>query len=94
MKWDQGLGVIGLLVLATVLALLLTLGIPIAVSKDTVELKDWLGFAGNVLGACVTLLAAVIAWRAVQAQIASQRDAMLLEVTAREENRKRSAAAL
>lgn len=87
MKWDQGLGIVGLLLLATALAMLLTIGIPITVSKDTVELKDWLGFAGTVLGAIVTLGAAVIAWRAVQKQIAAQRDAMLLDVTTREEDR-------
>jgi hypothetical protein len=84
---DQGVGIIGLLALASALALLLTIGIPIAVSKEAVELKDWLGFAGNVLGAFVALLAAVIAWRAVQRQITVQREANLLDILTREEDR-------
>ncbi|KJC47327.1 hypothetical protein UB31_18915 [Bradyrhizobium sp. LTSP849] len=87
MKLDQGLGIIGLLVLATALALLLTIGIPISVSKDSVELKDWLGFAGNVMGAFVTVVAAAIAWKAVQRQIASQHVATQLGVMTREEDR-------
>lgn len=87
MRWDQGLGTIGLLVLATALALLLTIGIPITVSKETVELKDWLGFAGNVLGAFVTVIAAGFAWKAVQRQIASQDVATKLGVMTREEGR-------
>jgi hypothetical protein len=32
------------------------------VSKEATELKDWLGFVGNVLAAFFTLIAAVIAW--------------------------------
>jgi hypothetical protein len=84
---DQGVGIIGLLALASALALLPTIGIPIAVSKEAVELKDWLGFAGNVLGAFVALLAAVIAWRAVQRQITVQREANLLDILTREEDR-------
>lgn len=72
MRIDPGAGAIALLLLATALAVLLTTAVPITVSKDAVELKDWLGFAGNVLGAGVTLLAAVIAWHAVQRQIDAQ----------------------
>jgi hypothetical protein len=34
---------------------------------------DWLGFAGSVVGAGVALLAAIIAWFAVQQQIIAQR---------------------
>jgi hypothetical protein len=86
-RLDQGLGALGLLSLTAALALLLTIGIPITVSKDRVELKDWLGFAGNVVGAFVTLLAAVIAWYAVQRQIGVQREANLPSVMTREETR-------
>jgi len=86
-RLDQGLGALGLLSLAAALALLLTIGIPITVSKDKVELKDWLGFAGNLLGAIFTVLAAVIAWYAVQRQIRVQREANLLSVMTREETR-------
>lgn len=35
--------------------------------------QEWLGFCGNVLGAVMTLIAAVIAWQAVQRQIRAQR---------------------
>lgn len=87
MKLDHGLGAIGLIALAVALTALLSIGIPISVSKETVELKDWLGFAGNILGAAVTLAAAFIAWTAVQSQIKAQRDAFILDVTAREEDR-------
>ncbi|MDD1534604.1 MULTISPECIES: hypothetical protein [unclassified Bradyrhizobium] len=86
-NWDQGLGAIGLIVLAAALTALISIGVPISVSKDTVELKDWLGFAGNILGAFGTLMAAFIAWNAVQQQIRVARAAQLLEVTAREEDR-------
>ena len=34
---------------------------------------DWLGFAGSVIGAGVALIAAIIAWFAVQQQISAQR---------------------
>lgn len=77
----------GLISLAVVLTALLSIGIPISVSKDSVELKDWLGFAGNIIGAAATLAAAYVAWRAVQRQIAAQRNAMLLDITTREEDR-------
>jgi hypothetical protein len=86
-KWDQGLGTIGLIGLALALTALITIGVPISVSEDTVAVKDWLGFAGNILGALVTLVAAYVAWRAVQNQIRTERNATLLEVTSREEDR-------
>lgn len=53
-KMDQGLGAIGGMLLTVAFALLLTIGVPISVSKETVELKDWLGFAGNIVGALVS----------------------------------------
>lgn len=84
---DHGLAAIGLLLLAVALALLLTVGIPISVSRDSIELKDWLGFAGNVLGAFVTLIAAAIAWKAVKKQIGVQRDTKMLDLMTREEDR-------
>jgi hypothetical protein len=33
---------------------------------------DWLGFTGSLIGAVVALIAAIIAWFAVQQQIAAQ----------------------
>ncbi|MGJ4947473.1 hypothetical protein [Bradyrhizobium sp. HKCCYLS20291] len=84
---DQGLGALGLIGLALALTVLVTVGAPVAASRTTLELKDWLGFAGNILSALVTLIAAYVAWRAVQAQIGTQRDANLLGVLFREEDR-------
>jgi hypothetical protein len=84
---DQGLGVIGLIALALALTVLVIVGAPIAASRTTLELKDWLGFAGNILSALVTLIAAYIAWRAVQSQIGTQQDATLLVLINREEDR-------
>jgi hypothetical protein len=83
MKLDQGAGAIGLLVLATAFALLLTIGIPITISENGLKLSDFLSFSGNVLGACVTVIAAVIAWRAVQSQIVSQREATIFGILTR-----------
>lgn len=73
--------------LAIVLTVLVTVGAPMVASKTTLELKDWLGFAGNILGALVTLVAAYVAWRAVQRQVRTERNATLLDVTSREEVR-------
>jgi len=86
-KWDQGLGAIGLIGLAAVMTGLVAIGAPMASSHSTLELKDWLGFAGNILGGFVTLIAAYVAWKAVQPQILAQRNATLLDVTTREEDR-------
>ncbi len=87
MELDRGVGAVGLLLLAIALAMLLTIGIPISVSKEGVDLKDWLGFAGNVLGAGVTLLAAIVAWFAVQKQIGVEQKATFLNLIIREEDR-------
>lgn len=68
-----GLTPIAVLVLFTALTLLLTAGIPILLAPEPVKVSDWLGFSGAVVGALVTLSAAIIAWRAVQQQIEAQR---------------------
>lgn len=65
-----GLTPIWIIGLATVLAAFLSAAVPY-VFKDDIRPADWLGFAGNVIVAGVALIAAVIAWRAVQAQIAA-----------------------
>ncbi|WP_316200431.1 MULTISPECIES: hypothetical protein [unclassified Bradyrhizobium] len=75
------------MVLAVVLTALVTIGAPVAVSQTTLELKDWLGFAGNILAAIGTLAAAWIAWRAVQRQIRVQQDAVIIGMASREEDR-------
>lgn len=84
---DHGLAAVGLICLALALTVLVTVGAPIAASHTTLELKDWLGFAGNILGGLFTLIAAYIAWRAVQPQIVAQRDATMLGLLSREEDR-------
>jgi hypothetical protein len=71
-NFDLGLGVIGVLALASVLAILLMAGIPILLAGEAVKISDWLGFAGAFAGAMVTLIAAFVAWKAVQVQIAAQ----------------------
>lgn len=80
---DQGLGAVGLLALATALAVLLTIGTPIILAPDPIKVSDWLGFAGSVLGAMITLGAAFFAWRAVQGQISAQREQMQLDALIR-----------
>jgi hypothetical protein len=75
MKSDNlpGLTPIAILSLSAALAALLAIGIPIFLAPEPVKVSDWLGFAGAVVGALVTLAAAIVAWRAVQAQISVQR---------------------
>lgn len=63
-----------IIALATVLAAFLPMAVPY-VFKDDIRAADWLGFAGNVIVAGVALIAAVIAWSAVQAQIAAPDEA-------------------
>jgi hypothetical protein len=65
-----GLGAVGLMALAIVMVLFLTIVLP-AVTTDAAGI---LGFAGNLIGVAGTLIAAAIAWRAVQRQIAVQRE--------------------
>lgn len=58
------------LLLAGLLATWLGIAGPIVDSITKGTPSDWLGFAGNMLAAVCTLAAAVIAWRAVQPQLA------------------------
>ncbi|WP_316195934.1 MULTISPECIES: hypothetical protein [unclassified Bradyrhizobium] len=69
-----GLTPVWIIALATVLAAFLSAGVPF-IFKDDIRPADWLGFAGNIIVAGVALIAAVIAWRAVQAQIAAPDEA-------------------
>jgi hypothetical protein len=75
MKTDNlsGLTPIAILSLSAVLAAFLVVSIPILLAPEPLKVSDWLGFAGAIIGAFVTLAAAIIAWRAVQAQIETQR---------------------
>ncbi|KJC36493.1 hypothetical protein [Bradyrhizobium sp. LTSP857] len=69
MKNDLGPYAVGLLLLTVALSLVFSIGVPVFISEA------WLGFTGNVLGAFMTLAAAVFAWTAVQRQIGVQHEA-------------------
>lgn len=68
-----GLTPIAILVFATILVGLISIGMPFTFAAEPLKLTDWLGFAGNLIGAMITLGAAVAAWLAVQSQLAEQR---------------------
>jgi fumarate reductase subunit D len=71
-RLDQGLGAIGLLALAAILAVFLVTALPVVKSDPPAHTSDWLGFAGSIVGGLMTLLAAIVAWVAVQRQIHAQ----------------------
>jgi len=71
-KIDHGLGAMGLIALAAVLACFLAITLPVIRSSPPAHTSDWLGFAGGVVGGVMTLVAAGIAWFAVQRQISAQ----------------------
>ncbi|MEH2513810.1 hypothetical protein V1291_005164 [Nitrobacteraceae bacterium AZCC 1564] len=71
-KIDHGLGAIGLLLLFTILACVLVSWLPVIKSEPPAHTSDWLGFAGGAVGGFMTLVAAGIAWIAVQRQISVQ----------------------
>jgi hypothetical protein len=75
-KLDHGLGTVGLMALAIVLTFVISAGLPLITTAEPVKVSDWLGFAGNIVGAGGTLMAAFIAWSAVQQQISEQRRAV------------------
>lgn len=65
-----GLSPLWLISLALVLGTTIVALIPFSISGgETIKGNDWIGFAGNVVGGAITLLAAVMAWFAVQRQI-------------------------
>lgn len=68
-RFDQGLGVMGLLALVVTLAVLLSVSLPIIKSDATLRVSDWLGFAGNMIAAVLAAVAAAVAWIAAQRQI-------------------------
>lgn len=67
-KFDPGFGAAGVLVLSTVLAVLLAIGIPIGLAPDPIKISDWLGFAGNVLTGGIAAIAIYFAWRGITHQ--------------------------
>jgi hypothetical protein len=70
-----GLSPLWLISLAMVLGTLIVVMLPVSIATgDNVKSSDWIGFSGSVLSGAITLLAAVIAWFAVQRQISAQED--------------------
>jgi hypothetical protein len=59
----------GVLALFTVLAVLLSVGLPVINSEASLKASDWLGFAGNIISAVLAAVAATVAWIAAQRQI-------------------------
>jgi hypothetical protein len=54
--------------------------------------SDWIGFAGNVFAGVVTLIAAIVAWFAVQQQIRSQEQVAEAARAVQEQHREKSEA--
>jgi hypothetical protein len=67
-----GLSPLWLISLAMTLGILLILVVPLIITKEAIHPSDWIGFAGNIVAGAVALIAAIIAWRSVQAQISVQ----------------------
>jgi hypothetical protein len=71
-----GLSPLWLISLAMVLGTLIVVLLPVAIgSGDSIKSSDWIGFAGSVVAGAITLLAAILAWFAVQRQIRALEDA-------------------
>jgi hypothetical protein len=71
-----GLSPLWLISLAMVLGTLIVVMLPVSIATgDNIKSSDWIGFSGSVLSGAITLLAAVLAWFAVQRQIGAQEDA-------------------
>jgi hypothetical protein len=50
--------------------------IPISVATgENIKSSDWIGFAGSIIASATALPAAILAWFAVQRQIAAGEDA-------------------
>lgn len=75
-KVDQGLGTIGLIGLAVILAVGLCVLLPVVKTESAIHASEWLGFSGNVIGGIIggamTLIAAIVAWRGVKHQVHKQ----------------------
>jgi hypothetical protein len=71
-----GLSPLWLISLAMVLGTLIVVMIPVSIATgDNIKSSDWIGFAGGVVVGAIALLAAILAWFAVQRQITAQEDA-------------------
>ncbi|MGM4891241.1 hypothetical protein [Tardiphaga sp. 839_C3_N1_4] len=60
--------------LALALGTTIVVMIPVSIaSGDPIKSSDWIGFAGNVVAGAMTLVAAIVAWFAVQSDIQEQK---------------------
>ena len=75
MKFERYAAMAAAVGLVLIFSLIAWLGIagPIWRASWTATPAEWLGFAGNLVGGLMTILAATVAWFAVQAQIREQR---------------------
>lgn len=77
-----GLSPVWLIGLAMTLGVFLVTAIPLIVGQ-AIGRPDWIGFSGNIVGATVTLLAAIVAWiavrRTIETQTATARRQLLLD---------------
>lgn len=69
MRFDKGMGAIGVLALFVILSVLLSTTLPVIKSEAPLKVADWLGFAGNIIASVFAAGAAVVAWIAAQRQI-------------------------
>jgi hypothetical protein len=72
----SGLSPLWLISFAMLLGCTIVVLIPATIAMgDAIKSSDWIGFAGNVVAGAMTLIAAVLAWFAVQRQIKAQEKA-------------------
>jgi hypothetical protein len=71
-----GLSPLWLISLALILGTSVVVGLPVSIATgDQIKTSDWIGFAGSIAAGAMTLVAATLAWFAVQRQIKAQEDA-------------------
>jgi hypothetical protein len=69
----SGLSPVWLISLAMVLGTAIVVLLPASIAGgDAIKTSDWIGFAGNVVAGAMTIVAALVAWVAVQKQIGAQ----------------------
>jgi hypothetical protein len=69
----SGLSPLWLISLALILGTFIVIAIPISIaSGESIKASDWIGFAGSIAAGVMTLVAATLAWFAVQRQIKAQ----------------------
>jgi small-conductance mechanosensitive channel len=70
-----GLSPLWLISLAMVLGTAILVALPVSIANgEAIKSSDWIGFSGNVVAGVMTLVAAIIAWFAVQRQIQAQEE--------------------